>query len=134
FAHRREGQGGGARAKALLAALRVGAVALLLLVLFQPVTLSKVFAVNKSSVGVLIDESLSMDRAEEYPDDLKRELAEAAGLSDPSQVNQLSRGELVQRVLKREGVDLIGELGKRVDPHLYAFSTTTRSISGAGHV
>ena len=130
FIYRREGQSATSRAKLLLGLLRFGVVAILLLVLFQPVSESKVFAVNRSTVGVLIDESLSMDRAEEYDQDLAEDLAAAAGIA-ASEVSATARAELVRKTMKRDGVDLMAELGERVDPHLYGFATSLRPIGAA---
>jgi hypothetical protein len=131
--YRREGESASPRAKLLLGVLRFSAVALLLLVIFQPVSENKVFAVNRSTVGVLIDESLSMDRAEEYSPELAEQLARAAGVT-AEEVRTLPRGELVRRVVKRAGVDLIGDLGKKVDPRLYAFASTVRPITSIDEV
>jgi hypothetical protein len=131
--YRREGESASSNAKFLLGALRFAAVALLLLVIFQPVSESKVFAVNRSTVGILIDESLSMDRSEEYGSELAAQLAKAAGEGE-DQVRSMPRGEIVQRVLKRAGVDLVADLGKRVDPRIYAFASTTRPIASVDEV
>lgn len=127
FVYRRESASASGRARALLGALRLAAIALLLLVLFQPVSESKVFAVHRSTVGVLIDESLSMDRAEEYDGELAAALAAASGLP-AEQVSSTARSELVRRVLLRDGVDLVAYLAQRVDPHLWAFASNARPI------
>lgn len=132
FIYRREGAGASGRFRALLGALRLAAIALLVLVLFQPVSESKVYAIHRSTVGILIDESLSMDRAEEYADELQEKLADAAGIAR-GDVAQTTRGELVARVLKRDGetpVDRLATLAERVDPRLYAFAAGTRAVAG----
>jgi hypothetical protein len=126
--YRREGASASRNAKVALGALRFAVVALLLLVLFQPVSESKVYAVSRSTVGVLVDESLSMDRAEEYESGLAASLAKAAGIPE-NEVNSTSRTELVRKVLKRQDVDLLADLQKRVDVRLYGFATSPRSIS-----
>ncbi len=130
FIYRREGASASRGAKTLLGGLRLAAIAILLLVLFQPVSESKVFAVNRSTVGVLIDESLSMDRAEEYDEQLTNALAGAAGVA-ASAVNSTSRAELVKRVLAREGIDRIAELSQRVDVRLYGFAAAPHAITSA---
>ncbi len=132
--YRREGASASNRAKLLLGALRLSAIAILLLVLFQPVSESKVFAVHRSTVGLLLDESLSMDRAEEYEPDLARALARAAGL-DEAAIAQTQRGELLQRVLQRpgsanDGVDLLARLQEKVDARLYGFASSYRAVAG----
>jgi hypothetical protein len=131
--YRREGDSASPRAKVLLGALRFLALSLLLLVIFQPVSESKVFAVNRSTVGILIDESLSMDRAEEYTPELAEQLGRAAGVS-AEEVRTLPRGELIKRVMKRQNVDLVGELGKKVDARLYAFASNVRPVTSIDDV
>lgn len=131
--YRREGQSATTRAKALLAALRIAVVAILLLVLFQPVRESTVFAVHRSTVGVLIDESLSMDRVEEYEPALAGQLAAAAALAS-DEVVRTTRGELVQRVLRHDGADLLADLARRCDPRLYAVAAGSRAVGAAEDV
>lgn len=131
--YRREGESASLKAKFLLGSLRFLAIALLLLVIFQPVSESKVFAVNRSTVGVLVDESLSMDRAEEYTPELAEQLGKAAGVS-AEEVRTLPRGELIKRVMKRQGVDLIGDLGKKVDARLFAFASNVRPVNSIDEV
>lgn len=131
--YRREGESASPRAKFLLGTIRFLAIALLLLVIFQPVSESKVFAVNRSTVGILIDESLSMDRAEEYAPELAEQLGRAAGVSS-DEARTLPRGELVRRVMKREGVDVIGDLSKKVDARLFAFASTVRPVNSIDEV
>jgi hypothetical protein len=131
--YRREGESASLRAKLLLGTLRFLAIALLLLVIFQPVSESKVFAVNRSTVGILVDESLSMDRAEEYTPELAEQLGRAAGVSS-EEVRTLPRGELIKRVIKRQGVDLIGDLGKKVDARLFAFASNVRPVNSVDEV
>jgi len=129
--YRREGASASRRAKLLLGGLRVAAIAICLLVLFQPVSESKVYAVHRSTVGVLIDESLSMDRAEEYDEELAERLAAATGLPRDA-IASTSRGELVQRLLKRDGVDVVAALSERVDPRLYGVASGARAVQEAG--
>jgi len=130
FVYRREGPSASIRAKVVLGSLRFAVVLVLLLVLFQPVSESKVFAVHRSTVGVLIDESLSMDRAEEYDADLAAALGKAAGVP-AGEVSTTSRADLVRRVLKREGVDRVSDLSGRVDVRLHAFASNARPIGAA---
>lgn len=139
YVYRREAGAAGGRLRGLLGLLRLAAIGLLLLVLFQPVRESKVFAVHRSTVGILFDESLSMDRAEEYEAGLADAMAEAAGV-ERAAVAQMPRGELLHRILKRDAadgaaaVDLLATLSERVDPRLYAFAAGTRAVAGIADV
>lgn len=139
YVYRREGASAGGRMRGLLAGLRLAAIALLLLVLFQPVQESKVYAVHRSTIGIVLDESLSMDRAEEYEAELAGRLASAAGVA-PAEVAQLPRGELLRRILKRPAagaeaaVDRLATLAERVDPRLYAFAAGTRAVASIDDV
>ena len=75
--YRREATSASLRAKVLLSLLRMAAIFLVLLVLYQPVSRSQVFSVTRSVVAVLVDESASMDRSEAYEDELRTALAMA---------------------------------------------------------
>lgn len=127
--YRREARSASLRAKSVMAGLRLMSIALVLLVLFQPVNRSQVFSVSRSIVAFLFDESASMDRQEEYDETIASRLSEAAGLTAGEQASDLPRAELVRRVLTNPARNIFGQLEEKVDLEFYGFSATTRSLT-----
>jgi hypothetical protein len=96
--------------KALLAALRVGAVAVLLLLLWQPVLRGHRSQTTPSVVAVLLDESRSMALEDRWEDrrraaDLQRALGAGA--------TSLSRAESAARLLNQNDAALLRALAER---------------------
>jgi hypothetical protein len=132
YVYRREASSASRWAKTGMASLRILAVALVLLVLFQPVNRRQVFSVSRSIVALLLDESASMDRHEEYDEDLAAELANAVGLEENQQVREFTRAELVKKALNRPEDSLVGRLEEQVDLEFYGFANSTRTLSNVG--
>ena len=128
FIYRREASSATSKVKTGLAVLRILTLALILFVLFQPVNRSQVFSVSRSLIALLIDESASMDRREEYDEDLNAALTDAAGLVDGSTAEQLTRAELVRKVLSNPETAALVELQEKVDVQLFGFSNSLRPI------
>ena len=108
--------------KALLAGLRLAALALLLLLALQPALVSRLVKVRHTAVAVLLDDTMSMRWADRYGADSAPGLAAAFGV--PAErltgADRLSRTDLLRRVLPREG----GALGRLAGDHpllLYRF-------------
>ncbi|MCC7011503.1 MAG: hypothetical protein IT454_02980 [Planctomycetes bacterium] len=79
-----------------LSALRFGALALLLVVIFRPVKVTKREEVQKPEVILLIDDSASMQRRDAYAGDPKQRAAiEALGIADPAQATRTQIAEAV---------------------------------------
>jgi len=132
--YRREARSASLRARAVMALLRLAALALVLFILFQPVMLSQEFSVVRSIVALLVDESASMDRQEEYPPELAERLAAAAGLPAGEDPSGLSRAELIRRVFSNPKQDVLGRLEEQVDVQLYGFSTQARHLADVNEV
>ena len=132
--YRREASSASVRGKWLLGGLRVLAILILLLVLYEPVEKSQVFSVTRSVVAVVMDESASMDRKESYEDDLSRALETAAGLGSGESVEDLSRADLSSRVLTNPDTGLLDRLKDKVDVEFMAFAREVRPLSNPGEL
>ncbi len=132
FVYRREASSASSNAKMLLAGLRLIALVTVLLILFQPVNRSQVFSVSRSIVAFLVDESASMDRREEYPEEYREKLEEVAGLSDGESVGDLTRSELLKRVFNNPQTGLLDRLTSKVDVQFYGFSKSARPLVEVG--
>lgn len=128
YVYRREAASASSRARVGLAMLRIAALVLVLLVLFQPVNRSQVFSETRSLVAFLLDESASMDRKEEYESELASRLEQAAGLTVP--VDQVTRTQLVREVLTHAQPPLLDRLREKVDLSLVGFAVANRPIAG----
>lgn len=109
--------------KALLAALRVGAVAVLLLLLWQPVLRGHRSQTTPSVVAVLLDESRSMALEDRWEDrrraaDLQRALGAGA--------TSLSRAESAARLLNQNDAALLRALAERHQVRIYRFGEEVR--------
>jgi len=120
------------RVRGTLALIRIIAIVSVVLILFQPVDQSQVFSVSRSIVALLIDESASMDRKEEYPDELKEKLSQAAGLGAEELVEQITRADLVQRVLGKGERSILKMLEEKVEVRCFAFDRSYRPIVDPG--
>jgi len=108
----------------LLAGLRAGAFAVVILALSEPVDVTtRGVVVRDSTVAVLVDESLSMSLKDRYPPEELERIAAATGLT-AEEIEESSRLDLVKRVLAGPGVDAevsLGSTGGRpVPPGLVA--------------
>ena len=113
------------RVKLTIAALRVVVILLLLAVLFEPALVLQYRKDLYSSVVVLLDDSLSMSLKDRYSDPEVRQLLAARLGVAPERLAEMSRVEVVRRILAREG----GPLEKLSREHtlvLLRFSTTDR--------
>jgi hypothetical protein len=99
-----------------LAVLRALAIAICCLLLFQPAWETTFYRNTKNQVHVLIDDSASMTRKDGYPDAEQRGALQA--LLPGQDLEQLSRAELVARVLGRPG-GLLEQLHKNHDVRLF---------------
>ncbi len=113
-----------------LALLRLAALVAILLVLGGPFRLEERRAVEKSHLVVLVDSSASMNVKDSYEPAEERELLRAAWPAGgrPSDLAEVSRGELVRRVLGAEGEALLRTWGERFVLHVFAFDGDWRSL------
>jgi len=93
------------RVKLTLAAIRVVIIVLLLTMLFQPMLVLRYRKNLYSTVMVLLDDSLSMSLKDRYADaSLRQALAEKLGV-DPSRLGEMSREDIVRRLLGPGRID-----------------------------
>jgi hypothetical protein len=118
--------------RALLAGLRLLAVALVLATLFRPFREETQKAEDKSHLVVLVDASASMRTVDRYRAEDERRVLDAAWPPDgrdrrPSEL-KAPRLELVQRVLAPEGGTILSRLADRFVLHVFAFDEDLRWV------
>ncbi len=119
--YRREGDNPGS-VKAGLAGIRLLVCAALLAVLFRPAIVLRFTRTVYSSVLVLIDDSRSMSFTDRYDDPNEQAALAAIMSTDEAGLEDVSRTDIVRRVLGRQG----GVLEKLAEDHpivLMGFST-----------
>lgn len=100
----------------VLSVLRWLAVAVCLLLLFQPAWEITTWRKTRSQVHVLVDDSASMQRRDSYPDD--RERADLQAAAGPGELGERTRADLAQAVLERSG-GLLEQLRENHDVRLF---------------
>lgn len=113
-----------------LALLRTLVLLLILLVLGGPYRQEERRAVEPSHLVVLIDSSASMKVWDKYEPAEERKLLEAAFPTGPrpSDLGNVSRAELVRRVVGPEGEGLLRKWAERFVLHVFAFDGDWRSL------
>lgn len=121
--YRREGEAS-PRVKMSLAGIRVLVLVVVFAVLLQPALVRQDSHVLHRSVIVLIDDSLSMSLKDRYGDkETQRRLCNALSVS-PEQLAELSRADIVRKMLGKQG----GPLAKLAKDHpltILGFSTAS---------
>ncbi|MEW6742531.1 MAG: VWA domain-containing protein [Planctomycetota bacterium] len=127
FVYRREREAAPSTVLNVLAVLRAVALLFLVFVFFRPTCVRVKYEWYKPVAAVLIDDSASMQRAEDYgEDDVGRELARLGGVGAPAELASVSRRELVQRALATSG--FLEKLSQKHDVRLYAFDADIRPL------
>ena len=111
------------RVKLTIAALRIAVLVLIVAVLFQPELVLRYKKNHYHTVAVLLDDSLSMSLKDRYAKGpVRQAVAAKLGVSEAT-LETLSRGEIVRRILARQGGPL-AELSKEHRLMLLRFSTS----------
>ncbi|MHC4562402.1 MAG: hypothetical protein ACYS8X_06480 [Planctomycetota bacterium] len=101
------------RTKGILTALRIAVITAVALILLRPAIILRYIRDLRSTVVVLVDESLSMSFTDHYADaDRRARLAERLGI-DEAELAGMGRDEIVQRTLARQD----GVLGRLAVDH-----------------
>ncbi|MFN7182262.1 MAG: hypothetical protein ACK4NF_06260, partial [Planctomycetota bacterium] len=117
-----------------LSLLRILAIFLTFIFLWEPVLVVKDFYYRKSKFIFLVDDSKSMSIVEKYPVELRQEIANAGKLSrrdgtlDMEKVDQLSRLEIAKNILINF-IPQLEEFKKHYDFSFYTFSEATNIIN-----
>lgn len=113
----------------ILVGLRLGVLAAVLLMLYQPVVTTTRVEERPSVVAVLVDTSVSMTLRDKLtqPRSLS-ELAQAVGVS-PQRVNDLTRLQLIQGALGRAKGQVVAELCAGHQVRFYQFGAKTRAVA-----
>ena len=110
------------RVKLTIAGIRIAVLVLIVAVLFQPELVLRYKKNHYHTVAVLFDDSLSMSVKDRYArQPVRQAVAAKLGVGEMD-LETLSRGEIVRRILARQGGPL-GELSKEHRLMLLRFST-----------
>ncbi len=118
----------------ILSLLRILAIILTFLFLWEPVIVIKDFYYMKSKFIFLIDDSKSMSIVDKYDISLGQEIATAANITkrggtlDVEKVNQMNRLEIVKNILTNF-VPSLAEFKEHYDFRFYTFSEVTNIIN-----
>jgi len=116
------------RRKIALAILRCLLLALVVLVLFKPILAVEKSEFKEAYVVALLDDSLSMRLRDHYGDPtMRRTLARLAGVDD-AQLDELSRADLVNRVLASPSLDLLDRIGRSCKLRVATFANDVRGV------
>ncbi len=119
----------------LLAGLRVAAIVVLALVFMGPALAVSVTRTLHPYVILLLDDSQSMGIRDAYDEPTSERLAEAAGAdAEALAAGALSRAELVDRVLARDGAKLLRDLQARGQVRVMTFADAVRVREAYGVV
>lgn len=125
--YRREAGRTTPRSRLSLASLRTAILLAVVAILFQPVCMTHTDRLLKQKLVLLVDDSSSMQEHDGYADVNQRQaLAGAAGLDNPDRVVDLTRSEVVRRVLGGGNPSLLDRLSERFDTRIYAFDSAVR--------
>lgn len=116
------------RRRVLLATLRVVALLLALLVLFEPNLVSVKRDVRPGHTILLIDASQSMSHVDAYRREEVQSLAQAwraLGVDDPASKTRL---ELAKAVLQRDGDQILRQLASKNRLHAYTFAAALEAV------
>ena len=130
--YRRESESASPRMKSGLAALRLAALSVVMLALFQPTLVIDKSKRLPSSVVVLVDDSLSMSLADRYTDaDFAHRLGRALGI-EPEKIPTMPRLEIIRAMMaksdKSSSDGWLGELTRRHKLKVMAFSDAAREL------
>lgn len=118
-----------ARVRRLLVLLRALGLGFVAFLLMNPSRETQIVERQKTLAVVMFDVSASMDRKDGYETspDAAAELRAAAALKDGEAVADLSRLDLVKRVLARPDADFMADLAKTHDVRAYAFGENLKA-------
>jgi len=113
-----------------LALLRTAVLVAILLVLGAPYRLEETRAIEKSHLVVLVDSSASMNVKDTYEPDEETTLLRAAWPAGgrPADLSNVSRGDLVKRVLGGNDLQLLRAWSERFVLHVFAFDGDWRAL------
>jgi hypothetical protein len=126
--YKREGASASPAMKNFLAVMRFGAILLVLLGLFQPTLVIDQSKPLRSAAILLVDNSLSMGIQDKLADEnAAAELAKHLEVA-PQQLHQMSRMEIVRRLLERNRSETLHALAQQYDLKLFTFSDAVQEV------
>jgi hypothetical protein len=134
--YRREGRTAPAFARSIMAALRFLVIFLVILMIYDPVVSVERSLSRRSYVGILVDDSLSMQLQDHYTnEETKTKVARASGMIDAdrfltpeenARFAETSRMDLLKQVMKHQGPAFFDALTKDHRYKIYAFSSNVK--------
>ncbi len=125
FLYRKERQDVGTGSKIVLTALRSLALLLVSVLLMGPVLTVETIKTRKAFILVLIDESRSMQKADPLRTPAEREaVAKVTGVADEAGLRQLTRADIVRKVLENPQLKILDELEKKLNLAYFTFAST----------
>ncbi len=126
--YKREGSSASPAMKNFLAVIRFGAILLVLLGLVQPTLVIDQSKPLRSAALILVDNSLSMGIQDKLADeDAAAELAKHLEVA-PQQLNQMSRMEILRRILERNRSETLHALAQQYDLKLFTFGDVVQEV------
>jgi len=123
--YRRERQDVGTGPKVAMTILRAGLLLLTLLLLMGPVLTVETIKKRKAFIIVLLDESRSMQKTDLLQSDKEREaVAKVTGVSNETDLRQLTRADVVKKVLENPKLKILDELENKLNVAYFTFSST----------
>jgi hypothetical protein len=111
--------------KIAMTVLRSLCVLLVLLLLMGPVLTIETIKSRKAFILVLLDESRSMQKADLVQSDEERKaVARVTGVEDSAGLRQLTRADVVKRVLTNPKLRILEELEEKLNVAYFTFSST----------
>lgn len=125
FLYRKERQDVGTGSKIILTALRSLALLLVSVLLMGPVLTVETIKTRKAFILVLIDESRSMQKSDPLRTPAEREaVAKVTGVTDEAGLRQLTRADIVRKVLENPQLKILDELEKKLNLAYFTFAST----------
>ncbi len=119
--------------RSVLALLRCGLLALVVILLCQPALVLQRNRVQHSYVALAVDTSASMTTREHYVDEaLASSVVAGAGLGEPAQLASISRLDLIRAALSASDLGAIEQLLRHNDVQLWTFATAAHATSEVG--
>src|SRR5262245_29927485 len=131
--YRRERQDVGTGPKVVLTILRSLLLILTLLLLMGPVLTVETIKKRKAFIIVMPDESRSMQKIDLLQSDKEREaVAKVTGVTNEQEIRQLSRADVVKKVLENQKLKILDELENKLNVAYFTFSSTATSRENRG--
>jgi hypothetical protein len=133
--YRAERKDVGIAPKAVMTVFRALALMLIAVLLMGPVLTVETIKSRKAYLIVLLDESRSMQKVDLLQTDADREaISRVTGVTGQKEVSQLSRVDLVKKVLENPNLKILDELEEKLNVAYFTFSSTASQKDSRKHL